>query len=329
MKKLLIFIFLSVSLTQLYPSKWPKRMVITVPVADVRHNYNSERLCSYDKIDPYQTTQVLFGDKVLALGEENGFLKIRTLEQKIYVNGVWSYCPGWIKADQATMVKKFPKYNLVTKNSWTMVYDKDYNQKFSVSFGTRFYSTKCRRGICSVTLPSGEKAFLKKNSVNNFIVNKKPKKIRKSIVQLAESFLGTPYFFGGYSFHKKSYDKNVLTGVDCSSFTCLCYKIYGINLPRNALSQYRYCRKIKSNVKEGDLVFLSRKKDPKNIFHVMIYIGDGQFIEPKGGIIRKVIKTNSKNTLGVDVRLIKSGDKIPGNFTKGFEGGFVYFGSVL
>lgn len=70
---------------------------------------------------------------------------------------------------------------------------------------------------------------------------------------------------------------------DCSSFTKYAYKQIGINLKWGANAQYNQGKKVsKSNLKKGDLVFLS-VKTPGKIGHVGIYIGNGQFIHNTTG----------------------------------------------
>lgn len=70
---------------------------------------------------------------------------------------------------------------------------------------------------------------------------------------------------------------------DCSSFTKYVYKQIGINLKWGANAQYKQGKKVsKSNLKKGDLVFLS-VKTPGKIGHVGIYIGNGKFIHNTTG----------------------------------------------
>lgn len=99
---------------------------------------------------------------------------------------------------------------------------------------------------------------------------------RVSLVQYAKQFLGNPYVWGGTS---------LTNGVDCSGFTMLVYKKYGINLPHHAASQAKLGTGIKlSEIQPGDLVFYSKNGA---INHVAIYIGNGQVIHasnPKSGI---------------------------------------------
>lgn len=95
--------------------------------------------------------------------------------------------------------------------------------------------------------------------------------IQKKIVKNADTWLGTPYAWGG----------NTKSGVDCSGFVKQVYSTVGYDLPRTAATQYEYSEKIStSELKCGDLVFF--KKNDK-ISHVGIYIGGNEIIHSASG----------------------------------------------
>ena len=74
-------------------------------------------------------------------------------------------------------------------------------------------------------------------------------------------------------------------GTDCSGFTMMVYKKYGISLPHSSVSQSKMGTKVSlSEAKAGDLVFYAKGG---TVNHVGIYIGNGQVIHasnPKQGI---------------------------------------------
>lgn len=109
--------------------------------------------------------------------------------------------------------------------------------------------------------------------INTVVSNSKELRMRKAVVNYAEKFKDVKYVWGGDS----------PSGFDCSGFTRYVYAHFGVNLPHNAAEQYRYGKKVsRGSLQPGDLVFFGKKSD--NIYHVGIYIGDGNFINaPKAG----------------------------------------------
>ena len=93
-----------------------------------------------------------------------------------------------------------------------------------------------------------------------------PRGIELDIVQLAQSWLGVPYVFGGCT----------RGGVDCSCLVENVYAAAGIHLPRVAVDQFNATVPV-SDPQPGDLVFFANTYMP-GISHVGIYIGDGQQI---------------------------------------------------
>jgi cell wall-associated NlpC family hydrolase len=87
--------------------------------------------------------------------------------------------------------------------------------------------------------------------------------LNSRIVQLAQSWLGVPYVFGGCS----------RGGVDCSCLVENVYAAVGIHLPRVAVDQFNATSSI-ADPQPGDLVFFANTYEP-GISHVGIYIGDG------------------------------------------------------
>lgn len=85
-------------------------------------------------------------------------------------------------------------------------------------------------------------------------------------VKVATGFIGAPYRFGGSS----------LKGIDCSSFVQKIYRIFDIQLPRNAAQQSKVGISIaRENLTQGDLVFFHTKR---SLGHVGIYIGNNEFV---------------------------------------------------
>lgn len=100
----------------------------------------------------------------------------------------------------------------------------------------------------------------------------------EALLATAQSYLGTPYRFGG----------NRASATDCSGFVQMVFRQHGIALPHITRRQAHYGTFVDKDdaLEPGDLVFFQTyRKGPS---HVGIYLGDGQFIHASSGS-RKVI----------------------------------------
>lgn len=90
---------------------------------------------------------------------------------------------------------------------------------------------------------------------------------REKLVTYACQFVGNPYVWGGTS---------LTDGVDCSGFTQQIYASQGIFLPHSSELQSQYGTQVAvSDAQPGDLIFYA---DNSRIYHVIIYIGNGQAV---------------------------------------------------
>ncbi len=102
---------------------------------------------------------------------------------------------------------------------------------------------------------------------------------KNQIVEEAETWIGTPYKYGG----------NSREGVDCSALVYQVYLKAGETLPRTSQQQFEYAKQIDFvEKKPGDLLFF---KNNSSISHVGIYVGDGYMIHAstKSGVIKQSI----------------------------------------
>lgn len=126
-----------------------------------------------------------------------------------------------------------------------------------------------------------------------------PSKTRSSILRLADSFIGTPYVYGGTS----------PKGLDCSGYVFLVFKeATGRNLPRTVSSLGRWVLIIpRKELIAGDLVFFDLEAPDSGsgsdtpigpaviaaADHVGIYVGDGQFLHSASAGSRRGVTRNS------------------------------------
>ncbi len=107
-----------------------------------------------------------------------------------------------------------------------------------------------------------------------------------AVVEYAKKYLGLRYVSGGNS---------LSTGTDCSGFTKLIYKEFGVTLSRAVRSQVgngTYVRK--ADLQKGDLVFYG-KKSGGGVTHVGIYMGNGEVIHESNH--RDGVKISSVNMM--------------------------------
>lgn len=93
----------------------------------------------------------------------------------------------------------------------------------------------------------------------------------EQVCDMAMSFLGTPYRFGGAS----------PSGFDCSGLVHYVYREVGVDLPRNSRDQSRAgSAATLRTMLRGDLIFF--KIDRDIVSHVGIYVGRGEFVHAPG-----------------------------------------------
>jgi cell wall-associated NlpC family hydrolase len=91
---------------------------------------------------------------------------------------------------------------------------------------------------------------------------------RQDIVQLATSFIGTPYRTGGAS----------RQGMDCSGLVMRVYREFNVDLPRTSIDQSHVGSTVaRSEIEPGDLLFF-KTSSRRPVSHVGIYIGRGRFV---------------------------------------------------
>ena len=95
----------------------------------------------------------------------------------------------------------------------------------------------------------------------------------KKVLGEMQKYEGWTYVFGG---------ANPTTSFDCSGLMQWGFKKIGVNLPRTALQQYEYSKRIKdSEAKPGDLVFFVNTYKP-GVSHVGVYLGNGLMYDTSG-----------------------------------------------
>lgn len=117
---------------------------------------------------------------------------------------------------------------------------------------------------------------------------------RQAMIAFSEQFLGNPYVWGGES---------LTDGCDCSGFTMLVYRQFGIELPRCSYEQAEVGTKIApQDALPGDLIFYARDGA---IYHVLMYIGNGQAINASSSTTGIIISNIDYDKVPWAVRVIE------------------------
>ena len=134
-----------------------------------------------------------------------------------------------------------------------------------------------------VGYPDGREGYVKAKDCMNFNEWKEKVKIDvESVIELAHTFMGRPYLWGGTSTKM----------LDCSGFIRTVMFLHGVYLPRDASQQVLVGKTVAEGkeeidkIKRGDLVFFGFPRDDGSIriTHVGLYLGDGKFIHEAGDV---------------------------------------------
>ncbi len=255
-------------------------LIVTVPVADLR----SEPIegPAGPGRDNTRETQLLFGETLIYRDERQGWYSVEAREQKKLVNkDTLSGYPGWVKKEYVAFIDDLPITNFAVSKGGPAVTD-----PFSKAGGGPYLpagtllnlSGDSVEEFAGFYLPGGGVCWTQRDSIIARDASKSPGELRRRVVATAMSFIGTPYLWGGRSTLIPFYDDR--TGMDCSGFTNLAYRVSGVDIPRDAHDQWAASRKVlPGELKPADLVFLSLEDRRDLVVHVMLLLDGERFIE--------------------------------------------------
>lgn len=176
---------------------------------------------------------------------------------------------GWIQADSFVKLKNPYQVSLTVSRLAAHIYavpDTEYGPIKTVPYGTQLEQLEVMdaRWI-KISLPNSQEYYIQKGDVSP----EQQLKSKGDLVSFSPRFLGLPYTWGGRSSF----------GFDCSGFVQMLYNKIGIDLPRDSKQQIldpRFQTITLEALEPGDLIFFG--KADKNIFHVGMYLRNGQFI---------------------------------------------------
>jgi hypothetical protein len=200
-------------------------------------------------------SQILFGEKYLIIDQSARWLKIESLFDNF---------TGWIDMDhlQHSESNDNAPGNVLVK---PLLCYKNDKTRIVLEPGCEIYNPDFKHG----TFNAGIRIFSASPDFNKSYIS-----TTDTLTESAIRFINSPYIWGG----------RIPSGIDCSGFTQLVYKIHGIAIPRNSWQQAEAGETISfiEESKPGDLVFFDNERGM--ISHVGMMLSSGLVIHASGRV---------------------------------------------
>lgn len=226
-------------------------------------------------------TQALYGEQVIILESSGDWYQVAVTGQSSPKNT--NGYPGWVPKSQIT--ESLPNYEdcsiaIVDAPSVTLYNERNIEGKFmELSYNTRLPIVQENDDWIQVQTPVNGVKYLRKQGIE-IVDNERviPQPLEEDIVDSAKSFTGLSYLWAGISGF----------GFDCSGLTFAVYNRHGIVIPRDSGVQAVNGTSVaKEDLQPADLLFFSHDQGKGQVYHVGMYIGNGQMIHapnPKRGV---------------------------------------------
>ncbi|KAJ5827349.1 hypothetical protein N7447_004112 [Penicillium robsamsonii] len=226
-------------------------------------------------------TQALYGTRVEILDYESGWYEVAVPDQATPKNKL-GY-PGWVPASQVSLDQHYGKlqsskpFAAIDKAATVSLYrDPSLKSKLmDITYDTRLPVLKEKESVIEVAVPDSGSAYLSTHDASIYkSATEIPYPTSLDLINTAKLFLGLPYLWGGMSGY----------AFDCSGFTHTLYHSHGISIARDADAQADFTghgtRVEQADLQPADLMFYaSNLSDPSTIYHVAMYIGEGEMVE--------------------------------------------------
>ena len=200
-------------------------------------------------------SQVLFGEKYTVTDTSGNWMKIETVFDKY---------SGWIDMHhlQHTPDNQDMKGNVLNRS---LLCFKNDSTKMILEAGCEIFNPDFKQGRFAI----GNNIYTTTKEFSNSYIS-----VNESITDTAMKFINSPYIWGG----------RIPSGLDCSGFTQLVYKIHGISIKRDSYQQAEEGKPVDfiSESKPGDLVFFDNERG--RISHVGMILASGLVIHASGRV---------------------------------------------
>jgi len=200
-------------------------------------------------------SQVLFGEKYRITDETGHWYKVET---------IFDNYSGWIDINHSQHTEDINNLTGYVLNRSLTCYKND-NTKLVLEAGCEIYNPDFENKLFS----AGENKFSAGSGFIASCIN-----LNESIADTAMKFINSPYIWGG----------RIPSGIDCSGFVQLVYKIRGVKIPRDSWQQAEAGQSISfiNESQPGDLVFFDDERG--RITHVGMILSQGLVIHASGRV---------------------------------------------
>lgn len=200
-------------------------------------------------------SQVLFGEKYRITEEAGHWFKIETMFDKY---------TGWIDMDHLQQTEDYEGITGHPINRSLLCYKHD-KTKMVLEAGCEIYEPDFDNKI----FKAGKDVYATGLDFGPQFISAK-----ESVTDTAMKFINSPYIWGG----------RVPSGIDCSGFVQLAYKIHGMSIPRDSRQQAEFGTVIGflEESQSGDLVFFD--DETSRITHVGMILSRGLVIHASGRV---------------------------------------------
>jgi hypothetical protein len=200
-------------------------------------------------------SQILFGEKYTVVEKSGTWIKIEIASDKY---------SGWIDMDHIQHIADEENSSGKVLNRSLLCYKND-KTKLVLEAGCEVYSPDFEKKTFNI----GENIYSTGSEFSDSCISTKD-----SLTDTAMKFINSPYIWGG----------RVPSGIDCSGFTKLVYKIHGITIQHDSRMQAEAGKNIDfiDEANPGDLVFFDNERG--RITHVGMILSKGLVIHASGRV---------------------------------------------